>query len=55
MHLAEEQVITATITTITIMIRVGLCVAIDGASLGRLWQEIKTWLLHLSSTAGDHK
>ena len=42
-------------TTIAIMIRVGLCVALDGATLCRLWQEIKAGLLHLSSTTGEHK
>ena len=57
MHLVEEQVIITVIIniTITIMTRVGLCVALDGATLCRLWQEIQAWLLHLSSTAGEHK
>ena len=68
MHLVEEQVVIITIVTTTtiiitriiiiiitiiIMIRVGLCVALDGASLGRLWQEIKAWLFHLPGTTGD--
>ena len=69
MHLVEEQVfITAIITITTIafttttiiniiafMIRVRLCVALDGATLCRLWQEIKAGFLHLSSATGEHE
>ena len=42
-------------TTIAIMIRVGLCIALDGATFCRLWQEIKAWLLNLSSATGVRK
>ena len=41
------------IITINNIIRIRLCISLDGASLSRLWEEVKAWLFHLSSTSGE--